>query len=140
MQVKLIKAVNIINGPIIPKGEVCTVRIFATVPFQFNPPFQIINGRYSGHMIPQGSCIEFSNERTYTEEEVKKIEKVYREIIEKEQQAKEKAVQLAANASKKLVEKNKEIEKLEFYVSALSIGLSASSEAIKVLRNTEPYK
>jgi hypothetical protein len=137
LRVKLIKNVNIHRGPIIPKGEVCNVRVLQSVPFQINPPYQIIDGDYSGHVVSRECCIEVSNEKTFTEDEVKAIEAVHLAKLEKLSAEKDRAIDLVTSMSKQMVKKNAEIKKLEFYVSALSIGLSASSEAIQVLREKE---
>jgi hypothetical protein len=137
MQVKVIKHVNLHWGPIIPKGVVCNVRVLQTVPFQINPPYQIIDGDYSGHIVSRECCIEVSNEKTFTEDEVKAIEYVHLAKLDKEVAAKNRAIEMVASLGQQIVKKNAEIEKLEFYVSALSIGLSASSEAIQVLRGKE---
>lgn len=137
LKVKVIKNVNLKRGPIIPEGEECTVRILPTAPFQFNPPYQIIDGPYSGHILSRDCCIELSNEKTFTGEEVIKIEKIYQDIIEKELKEKEKAVELAANASKQLVEKDKEIEKLTFYLKASGLALEAVIESLQRVKELE---
>jgi hypothetical protein len=136
MKIKLIKDLNLIAGPIIPKGEICTVRVFSKTPVQFNAPYQVIDGNYSGHFIPREYCIDHPEEKTYSLKALQKIENYHIANFEKERQAKDRAIELVTNLSKQMVKKNAEIEKLEFCVSALSIGLSASSEAIAILRET----
>jgi hypothetical protein len=136
MEVKVIKDINIQNGPIIPKGEICKVRVLVTQFMEFNAPFQVIEGKYSGHMIPRKYAVEHSNEKMFTTDQVKSIENYYKALLDKERAAKDRAIEMVATLGQQIVKKNAEIEKLEFCVSALSIGLSASSEAIAILRET----
>jgi hypothetical protein len=65
------------------------------------------------------------------------MENQYMADLDKERVAKDRAIDLVTNITKQLLQKNKEIKKLTFYVEALTIGLTASSKAIQVLRDKE---
>jgi hypothetical protein len=131
MEVKTIKPIEILNQ-IIPKDVELTVKPFKYMGSEF---FLVKEGDYKDYVIHASGC-EVIHHKTYTEKEVEAIEAVHLAKMNKEIAAKNRAIDLVTSISKQLVKRNAEIEKLEFYVSALSIGLSASSEAIAILRET----
>jgi hypothetical protein len=97
--------------------------------------FYIIKeGFLKGCRVSKCACDVVTN---FSEKEWNDMENHYMSLLDKERAAKDRAIDMVASLGKQIVKKNAEIEKLEFYVSALSIGLSASSEAIKVLREKE---
>lgn len=112
---------------IIPRGTVLNVTTEENSPF-----YRIVDGPYKGgeYWIHHFEKID----KIHSEKELKDMENYYMSLLDKERAAKNRAIELAANISKQIVDKNKEIEKLNFYISALTIGLSASSEAIQILK------
>jgi hypothetical protein len=142
VKVKIIKSFRILNPKNInfSPGETYSVRQLQIHNQLFNQTktvFQIIDGDQTGENIPFEYCIVVEEEKIFTQKEVQAIEQVHLAKLEKLSAEKDRAIDLVTNMSKQMVKKNAEIEKLEFYVSALSIGLSASSEAIQVLRGKE---
>jgi hypothetical protein len=136
VQVKTIKPVEFLYH-IIPKDVELTVKPFHSMGTDF---LLVREGNFKGYVIQAKNCEVIHPHKTYSEKEWNDMENHYMSLLDKEIAAKDRAVDMVASLGKQMVKKNEEIEKLEFYVSALSIGLSASSEAIKVLRNSEPYK
>jgi hypothetical protein len=133
MKVKTMKPIEFL-GHIIPKDFELTVRPFNSMGLDF---LLVREGNFKGYVIKARDCEVIHPNKTYSEKEWNDMENLYMSLLEKERAAKDRAVDMVANLGKQMVKKNAEIEKLEFYVSALSIGLSASSEAIKVLREKE---
>jgi hypothetical protein len=130
MKVKTIKNIEFLDL-IIPEDSVLTVRQFKSFGKEF---YQVKEGSFKDYVLEANSCEPVENKNFYTENEMKAIEAVHLAKLEKLSTEKDRAIDLVTSISKQLVKKNKEIEKLEFCVSALSIGLSASSEAIAILR------
>jgi hypothetical protein len=115
---------------IIPKGTVLNVKINENNAF-----YTIIDGPYKGN---QYWIHHFDkHENLYSEHEWIDMKNQYLTELEKERAAKERAIEMVSSLSTQIVKKNKEIEKLNFFVSALAIGLSASSEAIQAIREKE---
>jgi hypothetical protein len=133
MKVKTIKQIEFLNL-IIPKDSELTVNPFKGFGKEF---YQVKEGSYKGYVLNANDCKPINDEKVYTENEMKVIESVHLAKLDKEIAAKNRAIEMVASLGKQIVKKNAEIEKLEFYVSALSIGLSASSEAIQVLMGKE---
>jgi hypothetical protein len=133
MKVKTIKNIEFLDL-IIPKDSELTVNPFKGFGKEF---YQVKEGSYKGYVLNANDCKSINDEKVYTENEMKAIEAVHLAKLHKERAAKDRAIEMVASLGKQIVKKNKEIEKLEFCVSALSIGLSASSEAIQVLREKE---
>jgi hypothetical protein len=138
MKIKIIKSIRLGNHSVMRPGEVFEARRLPTGSLLTLPgtPYQIIEGAFSGVEVPIENCILISDEKIFTQKEVQALENVHLAKLEKLSAEKNRAIDLVTNMSKQLVKKNAEIEKLEFCVSALSIGLSASSEAIAILRET----
>jgi hypothetical protein len=131
VQVKTI--VDLLCGAqIIPKGTVLTVEVCRVGRDEF---YRVLDEPYKGHEYWKHRFEII--EQTYSEKEWNDMENHYMSLLDKEIAAKNRAIEMVASLGKQIVKKNAEIEKLEFYVSALSIGLSASSEAIQVLRGKE---
>jgi hypothetical protein len=99
-----------------------------------NQFYVIKDGFLKGGKIHKNTCVPH---KTYSEKEWNDMENHYMSLLDKEIAAVNRAVDMVASLGKQMVKKNAEIEKLEFCVSALSIGLSASGEAIQVLREKE---
>jgi hypothetical protein len=133
MKVKTIKHIEFLNL-IIPKDSELTVNPFKGFGTEF---YQVKEGLYKGYVLNANDCKSIFDERIYTEDEMKAIEAVHLAKLDKETAAKTRAIEMVSSLGQQIVKKNAEIEKLNFYVSALSIGLSASSEAIQVLRGIE---
>jgi hypothetical protein len=133
MKVKTIKHALFLNK-IIPKDVELTVKPFHSMGLEF---LLVKEGHFKDYIIRASECEVIHPNKTYTEKEWNDMENHYMSLLDKEVAAKDRAVDMVASLGKQMVKKNTEIEKLEFYVSALSIGLSASSEAIKVLREKE---
>jgi hypothetical protein len=132
MKVKTIKHIEFLNF-ILPKDSELTVNPFKGFGIEF---YQIKEGSYKGYVLNANDCKPINDEKLYTENEMKAIEAVHLAKLDKEMAAKNRAIEMVASLGKQIVKKNAEIEKLEFYISALSIGLSASGEAIAILRET----
>jgi hypothetical protein len=130
MKVKTIKNTEFLDL-IIPKDIELTVNSFNGFGREF---YQVKEGSYKGYVLTVDDCKPINEERVYTENEMKAIEAVHLAKLHKERAANDRAIEMVASLGKQMVKKNQEIEKLEFCVSALSIGLSASSEAIAILR------
>jgi hypothetical protein len=133
MKVKTIKQIEFLNL-IIPKDSELTVNPFKGFGKEF---YQVNKGSYKGYVLNANDCKPINDEKGYTENEMKAIESVHLAKLDKETAAKNRAIEMVSRLGQQIVKKNAEIEKLEFYVSALSIGLSASSEAIQILREKE---
>jgi hypothetical protein len=132
----IVKTIRPIEFPkiIIPEGiELTVLPLF----FLGEEAYKVTEGFYKNYIFKANHCTPINDQKVYTEKEMKAIESVHLAKLDKERAAKDRAIDLVTNMSKQLVKKNAEIEKLEFCVSALSIGLSASSEAIQVLREKE---
>ncbi|MCM3411486.1 hypothetical protein [Metabacillus litoralis] len=87
MKIKIIKDLTVNQGWI-RTGVVLEARLFTTVPIQFNAPYQVIAGKYSGHIIPREYCIELPKERTYSEKEWNELENYYMGELDKEREEK----------------------------------------------------
>jgi hypothetical protein len=129
MKVKTIKNIEFLDL-IIPKDSELTVNSFTGFGREF---YQVKEGSYKGYVLTVDDCNPINDEKVYTENEMKAIESVHLAKLDKETAAKNRAIEMVSSLGQQIVKKNAEIEKLEFYVSALSIGLSASSEAIQIL-------
>lgn len=79
-------------------------------------------------------------ERLFTWSEVKAAEDVLLAKLQKEKHEKELAHQLVRELTHQMNLKNKENEKLTFFVEALSIALKASCEAIETLKRADHEK
>jgi hypothetical protein len=132
MKVKTIKNIEFLDR-IIPKDSELTVHPFKSIGKEF---YQVKEGYHKDFVVLANDCEPINDGKIYTEKEVKAIEAVHLAKLDKERAAKDRAIEMVASLGKQMVKKNQEIEKLEFCVSALSIGLSASSEAIAILRET----
>ncbi|PAE21989.1 hypothetical protein CHH80_03585 [Bacillus sp. 7504-2] len=133
MKIKTIKVLRGSKG-YIGKGEEFEARILPSIPFQFNAPFQIIEGEHSGVIIPRENAIEIENEKIYTEKEWNDLENHYLSLLDKESEKAKRAEDLVMELTKKIEPKNKEIEKLTFFVEMLSTALKASCKAIEALK------
>lgn len=87
MKIKIIKDLKSTSGWI-RKGEIYKVRIYCDLPFQFNAPYQIIDGAFLGEMIPRKNCIELPKERSYSEKEWNDLENYYMKELDKEREEK----------------------------------------------------
>ncbi|MDF1511079.1 hydrolytic enzyme [Bacillus phage vB_Bacillus_1020A] len=133
MKIKTIKVLRGSKG-YIGKGEEFEARILPSIPFQFNAPYQIIEGEHSGAIIPRENAIEIENEKIYTEKEWNDLENHYLSLLDKESEKAKRAEDLVMELTKKIEPKNKEIEKLTFFVEMLSTALKASCKAIEALK------
>jgi hypothetical protein len=115
---------------VIPSGTILNVS-----PTKENIFYEILDGPYQGHQywIHHFEKVEL----TYTEKQWNDMENHYMAELDKVRAKYDRAIILLIDITKQAVKKNKEIEKLEFYVSALTIGLTASSEAITIIRNSD---
>jgi hypothetical protein len=133
MKVKTNKPIEFLNR-IIPKDIELTVKPFISMGQEY---LLVKEGNFKDYVLQARDCEIIRPNKTYSEKEWNDMENHYMSLLEKERAAKNRAIDMVASLGKQMVKKNAEIKKLEFYVSALSIGLSASSEAIKVLREKE---
>lgn len=137
MKIKIVKAFQEPKGKVLGAGGVYEARRLASTPLQFGAPYQIIEGEFSGVTVPLENAMLFDEAKSYSEKQFKEVENYYRAKLEKERELKNKAQDALIQMSKEVVKKNKEIEKLDFYVTVLSNVLFASSEAIQVLREKD---
>jgi hypothetical protein len=133
MKVKTIKSIEFLNS-IIPKESELTVYPFNVFGQEKKLFYQVREGHYKDYVLDANDCELVPSEKSYSEKDWNEMENYYLAEIEKERNAKNRAIGLLAGVTQQLVKKNKEIENLNFYVSALTIGLTASSEAIQVLK------
>ncbi|MEK4149040.1 hypothetical protein NST02_18415 [Robertmurraya sp. FSL W8-0741] len=133
MKIKTIKVLRGSKG-YIGKGEEFEARILPSMPFQFNAPFQIIEGEHSGVIIPRENAIEIENEKIYTVKQWKDQEDYYTEKLIKAEDKTKRLEKLVNELTKQIDPKNKEIEKLTFFVEMLSTALEASCKAIEALK------
>jgi hypothetical protein len=129
MKVKTNKPIEFLDC-IMPKGIELTVRPFSSFGQDF---LQVKEGNFKDYVIKAIDSEPINPIKTYSQKEWSDREKEFNHLQSKY----EKAIDIAVGLSTQIVKKNKEIEKLNFYVSALTIGLSASSEAIQALREKE---
>jgi hypothetical protein len=125
---------------IIPIGEVLKVRPFRTWPFDFDPPYQVIGGPYSGICISRECCINFENEKTYTEKQWKDLQDFHKKELEQAYQQKERAQHLVTNLTESIKKRNAKIESLEYCVNVLAGSLHAMTEAFHKLKALEKFR
>lgn len=102
------------------KGTIVEARLFSTLPFQFNAPYQITDGPQSGVIVPRENCIEIQeDEKKLSQTEWMAMENYYLAKLNNEKEQKEHAQQLARDLTEQIKLKNKEITKLEFFLNAL---------------------
>lgn len=135
MKIRIVKAFQEPKGKVLGAGGVYEARRLASTPFQLG--YQIIEGELSGVTVPLENAMLFDEAKSYSEKQFKEVENYYRAKLEKERELKNKAQDALIQMSKEVVKKNKEIEKLDFYVTVLSNVLFASSEAIQLLREKD---
>jgi hypothetical protein len=133
VEVKIIRPVNVKNGPIIPIGEILKVRVFSKQLLDFNAPYQVIEGHYIGHFIPRENCIEYTGEKTYTENQVKVMKEYHKKELEQAYQQKERAQHLVTSLTESMKKKNAEIEKLNFFLEVSRFGLEIAVLGLKDL-------
>lgn len=125
------------RGNVLKAGKFFQARKLVEVPFQFNSPFQIIDGEFSGIKVPYENAIEVENEKTFTEKEWNDMENHYMHEFDKEREQKERAQQLVQELTETIKKKNAEIERLDFCVNVLAGSLQAMTEAFHKLKKWE---
>lgn len=130
MKIKIVKSIQGPKGLFIKAGKMFQARKLMEVPFQFQPPYQIIDGEFSGIKVPYESAIETEDEITYTQKEWNDMENHYMHELDKEQEQKERAQHLVTNLKAIMKRKNIEIEELEFDKFIYSSALKAAIEKI----------
>lgn len=140
MRVKTLKDINDVSSrQLIKKGETFEVRILNTANL-INPNawvYQIIEGKYSGARLSPEFCLEIENSRTFTEKEWDGLVKSYMGDIEREREEKKRAQQMVHELTAQINNKNKEIEKLNFFLNCSNLALVASCQAIETLRENK---
>ncbi len=99
-----------------------------------NNPYQIINGNYSGVVVPRENCIVLSEEKTITEKEHNQVKYHYIAKLTNAVEEKKRAQQMVRDLTAQINNKNKEIEKLTFFLDCSSLALQVSCQAIETLK------
>ncbi|EFV78981.1 hypothetical protein HMPREF1013_00865 [Bacillus sp. 2_A_57_CT2] len=136
MEVKTLKNLNQTTCGQIKKGEVFKVRKLG-VPSLINPNawvYQIVEGKHSGSRLAPEFCLEIGNIKTFTEQEWNEMENHYMDALDKERQEKERAQEMVHKLTEQINNKNKDIEKLTFFVECSNLALRASCQAIETLK------
>lgn len=138
MKVKLIKDTPINEKISICKGQIFEVRPILLTKF-FGPiqkGYQIINDncQFMGEFLPVEHCLEQPEEQTYTEKEWNDMENYYLSLLDKEREKKKNCHKLIDGLTEQINQKNREIEKQNFFVEALSLSLELGCAEIKKLR------
>ncbi len=139
MEVTTLRDLNQTTCGRIKKGEVFKVRKLGN-PSLIYPNawvYQIIEGKHSGSRIPPEFCLEIEGSRTFTEKEWNDMENEYMAALDKEKQEKERAQQMVRELTAQINNKNKEIEKLNFFLDCSNLALVASCQAIETLRENK---
>lgn len=139
MKIKILKRVPGHAGKSILPGEILEARIFATTPFQFNAPFQITDGEFSGAIVQREFAMEIKDEKLYTEKEFNDLKEHYLEKLKKEQDQAVLFQTLSRDLTDQIKQKNKELERANFFIDILSIAFKASCEAIQKLKEEKAY-
>lgn len=85
MKVKMIKDLPISRAKIIRTGRILSVRYLPDGKLiSINPQYQVIDGEFSGRIIPKEYCIEIPKEKTYTEKEYNDMESYYMGLLDEE--------------------------------------------------------
>ncbi|MBS4188678.1 hypothetical protein KHA94_00390 [Bacillus sp. FJAT-49705] len=134
MKIKIIKDIRLGHGWL-RVGDEFSVRNFPSSNlFTINNPYQIIEGSFSGVVVPREFCILHSEEKAYTEKEWNDLKEHHLAQLKKEREQTAIFQGLARKLTEELQKKNKENERLDFFVTVLSTALKASCEAIKTLK------
>lgn len=140
MKVKLIKPVQVSKFVSAKVGEIFKVRHYPDgTLLNLNRPFQVIDGQYSGLLINRDACIEVEEEKQYTEAEWNELKEHYVKELNKEKGQAALFQSLARELTVQIKQKNKELERANFFIDALSVALKASSEAIETLRGQKVH-
>lgn len=136
MKIKIIKKTpvpNRITGLAI--GEEYEARHFPSGNLlPINNPYQIIDGNYSGVVVPRENCIVLLEEKTITEKEHNQMKNHYIAKLTNAIEEKKRAQQIVHELTAQINNKNKEIEKLTFFVECSNLALRASCQAIETLK------
>lgn len=137
MKIKMIKRI-ISSKKVIQTGEVLNVRVYPDGNLLgFNRPFQVIEGEFSGCVIPLDACIKLEEEKTYTEKQWNDLENYYLAKLDKGREQTAIFQGLARDLTDKVKDKNKEIEKLNFFLEATSTALVAACQSIEILKENK---
>lgn len=132
MKIKLLRNVD---G--LAKNSVLSVRkISATAD---DVTYQITDGSSAGMILVCDifDFTEIENEAIYSEKEYNNLKEFYLEELKKEKEQTHLFQSLARDMANKVKEKNKEIERLNFFLESSSIALMASCEALERLKETK---
>ena len=136
MKIKTIASVIDPFKGMIRKGTIFEVRYLpGNNLINFNQPYQVIEGEFSGTIINREQAIEIDKEKAYTENEWNDMKSYYLEELDKEREKSGRAYDTIQNLTLQLCKKNKEIEKLEFYLEALAKGMKIAGDTIREMRN-----
>lgn len=138
MKIKLIKDLKIDRIRSVRTGEEHTVRHLPSDSFlAINRPFQIIEGEHSGVIVPREYCILVEEQKRYSEKDWNLVKNHFTASLDKEKQEKERAQQMVRDLTAQINNKNKEIEKLNFFLNCSNLALVASCQAIETLRENK---
>lgn len=109
-------------------GTIFEARLLPDGFFNFNSPYQVIDGEFSGMIIEREHAMKMEEENQ-TEKESSTTDR-----LKKEREQKERAQELVKSLENQLRQKNSEIEKLEYFITSLTLSLKLSSEYVLELR------
>lgn len=129
----------------IRSGEIFNARLLVTMPVQFNPPYQIIEGRCSGITVPREHCMELPQENTYTEKQWNDMKNHYQTQLENERNSKIVEVPQEVFEAFERVKANwgKFLDKNDLCGLLLNIhvtGTSGDSLILKEFASSNPYE
>lgn len=96
--------------------------------------FVITNGFFVGTKVHKSVCKVVEEEKVYTEKEWNDLKEHHMEQLKKEREQTATFQVLAREMTEKVKEKNKEVEKLSFFLECSKIALRVSCEAIETLK------
>ncbi|MFE4523450.1 hypothetical protein ACFRCQ_15275 [Cytobacillus firmus] len=97
--------------------------------------YVVKDGFFAGCKIHKCACEVVKP--TYSEKEWNDMENHYMAALDKERQEKERAQQMVHELTVQINNKNKEIEKLNFFVECSNLALRASCQAIETLKESK---
>lgn len=122
MQVKTIIPISF-GGKQIKKGTVFAVEKGSLLG---DCVYRITDGNFKDYLIKDDACVLLPEENL---EDIKKQ-------LEEEKAKCRRAYEIVENLTYHLCNKNREIQKLEFYLEALTKGLNVAGEAMRELRKS----
>lgn len=124
MRVKLLRPLHFRGNKTLEVGTELEARLLPSLPFQFNAPYQIIEGPCSGFVVSREDCVEVNDLKVYTKEQMETAENYHKAKFDKEKEAKERAEKFVRDLTRTLNEKNVQIEQLEEQLKQVSTEIT----------------